>query len=806
MNKLVYSILILLFSVSGFAQDAKKIFPGADEKTPSRAQYFSWINNTNEGTTTAQTLINLDFFKWLKDRYGMNLDIYAFDAGAIDGSGFYGNMQSDRFKRQFPTGFSSIADRAKAMGTRLGIWGGPDGFGNTPEEEKNRIDMMVGLCRDYHFELFKMDAVCGQLRPEKYDAFDRMMTECRKYSPDLVLLNHRLKLGTKGTAHSTTFLLGGAETYIDVHMANAVTAPHHRAEALSRETPPNLTRLTEDHGVCLSSCLDYWEDDLILQAFNRNLILAPEIYGNPWLLRDDEFPMLARIFNLHRQFRDILVSGFVLPEKEFGLNAVSRGDDHTRFITLRNLSWNPVSYTVKLDESVGLKKSSKVQVKYYHPTEKIVGNFSYGATVDIEVLPFRSCLIKLSDASQKKEFGIEGIDYRIVTDVEGKPLEVQLLGMPGTEKKIQLSGNLFAYKTAMLDGVKTPELLKGKKVTVRFEGEKLKNDYHRKISDMLVCPTPNDAEAIYESTCFAADNNALETRELKRSGESAMPQVQAARKAFFEQEMFVKRELWDKYLFDGNQATAFSAGMRWGVVDLAKAVFRLDLGQSQELDSLVIKTIDEFSLQPLKSEEGQYALISNDLNTWKSVLFYAGKSMKIDLSTLGQVRYVKVQPSPLRMTEVLGYKNGKQVDRSLWRATNLFRQYIANHWQRDMIFCAQKAWSAKFTLDQIPEGSYLCIAVNGEHGIEGAYAGAKIDGKYIGCPDRAPSFRSNSWEVGVRASAKNYTYYIPLKREMIGKEIETFVLGFNKSQVELKPEVYISAYPVPYQKRMLVLE
>ena len=736
----------------------------------------------------------------------MQLDIYAFDAGAVDGSGFYGSMQSSRFKRQFPTGFGPIADEASTLGTRLGIWGGPDGFGDTPDQEKQRIETMVSLCRDYHFELFKMDAVCGQLRPEKYEAFDRMMTECRKYSPNLVLLNHRLNLGTKGTAHSTTFLLGGAETYIDVHMANGVTAPHHRVEALSRELPLKLTRLTEDHGVCLSSCLDYWEDDLILQAFNRNLILAPEIYGNPWLLRDDEYPLLARIFNLHRQYRNIMVSGMILPEKEYGLNAVSRGDGHTRLITLRNLSWNPVNYSVKLDESVGLKKSSKVDVKTYHPTEKIIGSFSYGSTVDIEVLPFRSCLIKLSDASYEKEFGIEGIDYQVVTDIKGKPIEIELLGMSGSDEKIKLSGDFSSFKSATIDGVENSDLLKGRSLAIRFEGKRLNNSYHRKISDMSVCPIPADAEAIYESTCFAANNNALEVRELKRSGESVIPQVLAARKAFFEQPMFVKRELWDKYLFDGDPSTAFSVNMRWGGFEPEKAALRLDLGHSQNLDSLVVQTIDEFSLQPLKSEEGQYALISNDLSNWKSVLFYAGKSMKIDLSASGQVRYVKLQPAPLRITEVIGYKNGKQVDRKGWRASNLFRPYMANHWNKNLIFSTQKSWSTKFKLDEIPEGSYLCIAINGEHGIEGAFAGAKIDGQYFGCPDRAPSFKSNTWEVGVRATDKNYTYYIPLDKGMIGKEIEAFVLGFNKAQLDLKPQVYITVYPAPFQKKLLILK
>lgn len=53
---------------------------GATEKTPSVPQYFSWINNTNEGSTEAQTLANLDFFHYLYKTYGMQLKIYAFDA------------------------------------------------------------------------------------------------------------------------------------------------------------------------------------------------------------------------------------------------------------------------------------------------------------------------------------------------------------------------------------------------------------------------------------------------------------------------------------------------------------------------------------------------------------------------------------------------------------------------------------------------------------------------------------------------------------------------------------------------------
>lgn len=788
--------------VFNFANGQEKIFPGADEKTPSRSEYFSWINNTNEGTTEAQTFTNLEFFKWMNTQFGMNLDIYAFDAGAIDGKNFYGSMQSDRFKCQFPNGFAPLVAKAKETNTHLGIWGGPDGFGNTPEEEKQRMDMIVSLCRDHNFELFKMDAVCGQLRPEKYDAFDRMMAACREFSPDLILLNHRLNLG-KGMPHSTTFLLGGAETYIDVHMTNQTTAPHHRAGALSRKLPPNLTRLTEDHGVCLSSCLNYWEDDLILQAFNRNLILAPEIYGNPWFLRDDEYPVLARIFNLHRQYRDILVSGMVLPEKEYGMNAVSRGDEYTRFITLRNLSWAPVQYIVKLDSTVGLKTEGKFLVRTYHPTEKIIGEYRYGSSVDIEVLPFRSCLVKVSDSSIENEFGIVGVDYQIVPNAGNDSLMVQLLAYSGMEKEIKLTGNLSAYKSVTINGKNASSLLKGKSVKIKFNGKKYKSPYHRKLGDMQECPIPADAESIYEATCFAADNNSLEVRELKRSGSSNVPQVNAAREAFLNLPTFKGRETWDHYLFDGDPSTAFSVMTNLNSISPQSTTFRLDFGMPLNLDSLIIHIIDNFSLFPLKSEEGNNALVSKDLDSWENAFFIAGNSMKMDFSSLGEIRYLKLHPAPLRISEIVGYKDGVAVDHSNWSASNLFRSYSKSEKRDNSGFFAKKAWSLPVNLDEIPKGSYLCIALDGVHGNERAFAGVKINGKYYGCPDRAPSFKSNVWEGKVRGTDRNYTYYFPLSKEMVGKKIEVFVLGFDKDNLNFKPSIFITTYPIPFEKEIM---
>lgn len=77
--------------------------------------------------------------------------------------------------------------------------------------------------------------MCGQLRTDKVDDFVEMMEGCRQYSPDLIVLNHRLKLG-KGMPYTTTFLWEGQETYIDVFTSNRMTAPHNRARCINERT------------------------------------------------------------------------------------------------------------------------------------------------------------------------------------------------------------------------------------------------------------------------------------------------------------------------------------------------------------------------------------------------------------------------------------------------------------------------------------------------------------------------------------------------------------------------------------------
>ncbi len=809
MNKSAVPVLICLcfISCSPGKREAVTPVPTPAGDRVTRSHFFDWINSQYEGTTEAQTLVNMAFFQWLHDEYGMTLDVYSLDVGNIDDGPYtagvgrliprhYGTLETEEFQAQFPRGFAPFVATAAGFGGRLGVWMGPDGFGDTPEEEKARVDMLVSLARDFNFAAFKFDAVAGQLRPEKQEVFRRAIEACRDYRPDLIVQNHRVKLGSAAGVESVS-LWEGVETYIDVFMPNSGTAPHHRAGALGRELPPGLTRRLEDHGVCLSSCLDYWEDDLVLQAFNRALLLSPSIYGNPWLLRDDEFPKLARIFNLRRRFSEILANGLILPEKRYGPFAVSRGDGVTRLITLRNLTWEPVTYSVRLDGSLGLETAGEVEVRRLHPSEAMLGRFPAGTEVPVEVAPFRSCLLAASTQGFSG-VGIEGCDFEVVRDTPGKPVIVRLLAEPGATRNIRLvQEGRPPFRRAALDGREIPPPTEGRSLSVDFPGRPPDGPWHRKVGDLVPCPVPADAEALFESTCFAADNNALEVRSLLRSGPTAIPQVDAARRAFFTKPMFVNRGIWDRNLFDGDIGTAF-------VARLAGRTFRLDLGRPEQVDRIVLKVRDRQAadLSPeLDTFAGNAAAeVSGDLTAWTPLAPAWGGKGTIAVLTMPRgkaVRYLRVRGAPRRLSEVEAFANGKPLDRSGWRASNLFKSYAEAP--------AKSAWTIRFEPGRVSKNAYLAVALNGKHGDEGAYAALRIDGRPVGAPDRAVSFPSNTWEYFNAESDSNYTYYFPLPESAAGKTVEVVVLVLEGGENGIRPEAWLTAYPPPRAARELVL-
>jgi hypothetical protein len=477
---------------------------------------------------------------------------------------------------------------------------------------------------------------------------------------------------------------------------------------------------------------------------------------------------------------------------------VSRGDDKTRFLTLRNLDWKPVRYRVKLGEEIGLKKSKNIEVRQFHPSEKILGNFEFGQEVEIEVFPFRSCLIAAS-SSAIPEIGVTGCEYEMVQETENRDVHIRLLGMPGETAEIEVRSPERIFKGAVLDGKQIDGFPEGKKIKISFGGDPYQKGWHRKLGNLEACAVPENARTYYEATCFAADNNALEVRSLLRSGPTNIPQVKKARDAFFNQEVFIERGVWDKFLFDGDRNTSFYINTRFGRdLRINGGALRIDFGKPIELDRLVIHVKDEQSLQPYKRDEIVRTEVSVDLEEWQKVFMLAGKTMEMELADAGPIQYVRMAGSPNQVFEIEGFRNGQKLDSTNWRASNLFSPYGR--------FQAHYAWTTSFTLDEIPAGAYLAIPINGVHGKEGAYAAAKIEGKMVGAPDRAVSYPSNTWEYYVREVDRNYTYFIPLDESMIGKQIDIYVLGMNKEGGDLSPEVWLTAYPTPYKEKVLVLK
>ena len=761
---------------------------GADERTPSIPQYFSWINSTNEGSTEEQTLINLDFFRYMKEEYGMQIGIYAWDAGNFDGaSQGYGDLKSEKFISQYPEGYKNVVKKASELGIRMGLWGSPDGYGDDEKTERERYEFYVHLCRDYGFGLFKLDGVCGQLRPEKAAKFAEMLRECREYVPELIVLNHRLNL-YEAEKHVTTFLWNGNETYVDVLIKNHCTAMHNRAYTFTRGHVENLQRLAEDHGVCISSSIDYFEDELIYQAFNRSLILAPEIYGNPWFMRDDELPKLARIYNLHRRNAPILVDGMLLGN-EYGCEACSRGSGEKRFISTGNNEWNAKKITVSLDESIGLDCGGSISVNIHHPYEKHLGIYNFGDKVEIELMPFRAVLIEAS-AVEKSEIMLTDCEYEIIKEsADGEPLKVKIL----TADK----GDIY--------------LLKGKEKTFFMSTENV--DIKEKAPVFLgslneMSRDKTDREFLYETANFAVNNDALEVRSIKRSGETEIPEVRRCRDAFFNQETYKLRGCENANMFDGNPDTFYDSQSKTyvGGLRIKGGCLRVDAGCVVDADNVEIEFFDikEATNEVKNQTVPTRAEYSEDLRKWNASEIasvnvtdspYVQKVVEFKVHTVydavgsravasypvnGKVRYLRMACPPDRIYAVRFIKDGKEIKLVNPKANNL-----QPHFRENKPYAIK---NGKIVLPDYREGSRLAVAIEGFHGVEGAYCAVEIDGVVEGCPMRAPDFVANQWEHCVCNDDSYYTYFYPLRQGLSGKEIKVSVLFCNKGAEGKEPD------------------
>ena len=193
------------------------------------------------------------------------------------------------------------------------------------------------------------------------------------------------------------------------------------------------------------------------------------------------------------------------------------------------------------------------------------------------------------------------------------------------------------------------------------------------------------------------------------------------------------------------------------------------------------------------------AQVSRDLKSWVPAEVHRERDrVTVHIPSGNPVRYVRLAPSLDEVAEVNGFSGAQRLDRFHWRASNLFGVYSASP--------AIAAWAASIRLPEAAKGSYLCIALNGRHGVEGAYAAVRAGGRPIGAPDRSISFLSNTWEYGVRQTDSNYTYYVPITPDMLNRPLDVVTLTLRHGRNEYRPEVWISAYPTPYEGHILELK
>ncbi len=642
---------------------------------------------------------------------------------------------------------------------------------------------MTGLCRRYKFALFKIDGVCGPLRPEKAALYAQMLRECRKYCPDLIVLNHRLDL-YEAEKYVTTFLWQGAETYVDVFSGNHRTCMHHRGFIFHRglpvdeNEPDRLIRLAEDHGVCISSSVAYFEDDLIYQAFGRCMILAPEIYGNPWLMRDDEYHRLARVYNLHRRHAPILTNGLILPAS-CGPNAVSRGAGSHRFVTTGNDTWNTRETELPLDGRIGIDPTDRELILIRrHPTEKFIGRYSYGDTAKVALMPHRAHLFEIAADGEADPY-LDNCEYETVREDErGYPLEARIVYTPGGQIRVWDKGESRPFLTAEPRDIRefAPVFLG----TSRPAPEQLLR-----------------SEQLYEAAQFAIDNDSLESRELRRSGGTSIPEVRAAREAFFAQETYRARGCEGAFAFDGRPDTFFDGQSRTlcGGLRVGGGCLRVDLGGVMEADALEIVCFETASptaevQEQIYTEKGSS---SPDLADWtetgaveKTVLVesFAAPAVRFSIHDIYRnegklvcaryrlnsphIRYFRL-PQPMdRIYAVRLLKDGAEIVPPRPRISNLQPPYGPDS--------VGACLCATVTLPRVKDGDYISAAIEGEHGPEGAWCVAETEGRLTGFPDRATAYRSNVWEHIVMTRDRNYTFYLPLTEDMSGKRLKVYTL------------------------------
>jgi hypothetical protein len=157
--------------------------------------------------------------------------------------------------------------------------------------------------------------------------------------------------------------------------------------------------------------------------------------------------------------------------------------------------------------------------------------------------------------------------------------------------------------------------------------------------------------------------------------------------------------------------------------------------------------------------------------------------------------YVKINPTPLAVGEIIRYGNGKILKQHNFKLSNLFADSVT----------ATTAYKISFTINETTKSSYLVLTVLGEYDPEKVFAGMLIDGEITAPYDRIPSFLYNNWEYIEKAKG-NFSFYFKAGKKLLNRKADSYLFSYFAFPSTIQPEVWITANPIPFEKKKLVQE
>jgi hypothetical protein len=242
---------------------------------------------------------------------------------------------------------------------------------------------------------------------------------------------------------------------------------------------------------------------------------------------------------------------------------------------------------------------------------------------------------------------------------------------------------------------------------------------------------------------------------------------------------------------DNDPSTAFKV-RTYGKDELKPGVFRITLPEEMEIEKLRLEGV-ESGYKP------GAAYVSSDFVNWvKAGISQRDGGIEIAANTSDKIQYIKLNHSPYEVAEVKAFNKGQTVDISGASLSNLFPESQEN--------TVKKAWHGDISIDELTPNSTLAVAIEGDYGYNGAFAVIEVNGKIIGAFDRSPTYPFNNWEHTSVKLNGNYTYYFQLPETMINQKMSIYVFGVDKVEEIKQPEVWLTAYPIPFEKKRLVLK